>query len=233
MDARKSSNDSLPGDLQDCHRLIAALQSQVQQQATALSQQKTALSFKDKLTEEQAHSVLQLKADNDKLEEQNVELTLKVEKLLRQLLGRRSERRVDGEGQLFLDLAEEASPEVVSALEEAIREAEQIVNAAEEEKRKQKPKRPRHSDRKFPEHLPRIEKTIDLPPEQREGLKLIGYDEVETLEWIRPKLQVRLNKYAKYAHRSDKTQGIRSPERPTGLVEGDRYDASVAVEVVA
>ena len=81
MDARKSSNDSLPGDLQDCHRLIAALQSQVQQQATALSQQetalsqqetalsqqKTALSFKDKLTEEQAHSVLQLKADNDKL----------------------------------------------------------------------------------------------------------------------------------------------------------------------
>ena len=233
MDARKSSNDSLPGDLQDCHRLIAALQSQVQQQATALSQQKTALSFKDKLTEEQAHSVLQLKADNDKLEEQNVELTLKVEKLLRQLLGRRSERRTDGEGQLFLDLAEEASPEVVSALEEAIREAEQIVDAAEEEKRKQKPKRPRHSDRKFPEHLPRIEKTIDLPPEQREGLKLIGYDEVETLEWIRPKLQVRLNKYAKYAHRSDKTQGIRSPERPTGLVEGDRYDASVAVEVVA
>jgi len=226
MDARKSSNDSLPGGLQDCHRLIAALKSQVQQQATAIS-------FKDKLTEEQAHSVLQLKADNDKLEEQNVELTLKVEKLLRQLLGRRSERRVDGEGQLFLDLAEEASPEVVSALEEAIREAEQIVDAAEEEKRKQKTKRPRQSDRKFPEHLPRIEKIIDLPPEQREGLKLIGYDEVETLEWIRPKLQVRLNKYAKYAHPSDKTQGVRSPERPTGLVEGDRYDASVAVEVVA
>ena len=228
MDGQNSLNDLLPSDLKDCHRLIANLQTQVRQQATELS-------LKDKLTEEQAHSVLLLKANNDKLEEENVELTLKVDKLLRQLLGRRSERRIDGKGQLFLDFCEEASPEVVSALEEAIREAEQIVDASEEEKKKrnQKRKRPSKSDRKFPEHLPRIEKIIDLPPEQREGLKLIGYDEVETLEWIRPQLRVRLNKYAKYAHRTDKTQGISSPERPTGLVEGDRFDASVAVEVVA
>ena len=235
MDARKSSNDSLPGQLEACHRLIASLQSQVHQQATALDQQATALELKDKLTEEQAHSVVELKADNDKLAQENIELALQVEKLLGQLLGRRSERRIDGEGQLFLDLCEEASPEVVSALEEAIREAQQIVQASDEEQknRKQNAKPPRTNNRKFPEHLPRVEQIIDLPQEQREGLKLIGYDEVETLRWIRPKLQVLLRKYAKYAHPADKTQGIASPERPTGLVEGDRFDPSVAVEVIS
>ena len=131
MDARKSSNDSLPGQLEACHRLIASLQSQVHQQATALE-------LKDKLTEEQAHSVVELKADNDKLAQENIQLALQVEKLLGQLLGRRSERRIDGEGQLFLDLCEEASPEVVSALEEAIREAQQIVQASDEEQKNRK-----------------------------------------------------------------------------------------------
>tara|TARA_R110002049_G_scaffold46487_1_gene135213 strand:+ start:177120 stop:177971 length:852 start_codon:yes stop_codon:yes gene_type:complete len=226
MDAKEFSGDGLPDDLEACHRLIATLQSQVDKQATELS-------LKDKLTQEQAHSVLQLKANNDKLQEKNSELTLKVEKLLQQLFGRKSERRTDGEGQLYLDLGEEATPEVVSALEEAVREAEQVVEAAEQDKKNRKPNRPRQDDRKFPEHLPRIERIIDLPENQREGLQFIGYDEVETLEWIRPELRVRLSKYAKYVHPTDKTQGIASADRPTGLVEGDRFDASVAVEVVA
>ena len=189
MDARNFKDESLPGELKECHRLIANLQSQVQQQATALS-------LKDKLTQEQAHSVLQLKADNDKLSEENVELNLRLEKVLRQLLGRRSERRTDGEGQLFLDLGEEAMPEVKSALEDAIREADQLVQAAEDAKKNRK-RKPSQNDRKFPEHLPRVEQIIDLPQEQREGLKFIGYDEIETLRWIRPKLEVLLRKYAK------------------------------------
>jgi transposase len=202
----------LPNELDACHRLIASLQSQVEQQA---------------------HSVLELKNHNDKLESKTVDLQLKVDKLLQQLFGRRSERRTDGEGQLFLDLGDEATPEVVSALEEAVREAEQVVEDAEQERKKRKAKPPVKNDRKFPEHLPRIERIIDLPEDRREGLKLIGYDEVETLEWIRPELRVRVNRYAKYAHPSHPNHGITSPERPTGLVEGDRFDASVGVEVVA
>ena len=129
---KKTLDDQLPGDLQACHRLIAALQSQVEEQATELKQKTTELSFKDNLVEEQAHSVVELKDDNDKLAEKNIELTLKVEKLLQQLFGRRSERRVDGEGQLFLDLGEEATPEVVTALEEAVREAEEVIQASEQ-----------------------------------------------------------------------------------------------------
>lgn len=226
MDETTSKNDRLPGDLEDCHRLIATLQSQVEQQATELT-------LKEKLAQEQAHSVLQLKADNDKLEEKNTELTLKVEKLLQQLFGRRSERRVDGEGQLFLDLGEEATPEVISALEEAVREAEQVVQTAEQEKENRKQNRPRKDDRKFPEHLPRTERIVDLPEEQREGLKLIGYDEIETLKWKRPELYVELTKYAKYAHPGNKPQGIFSPKRPTGLVEGNRFGVSIGTEAVA
>ncbi len=221
MDAK-----SLPNDLEACHQLIAKLQSRVGEQATELS-------LKDKLIEEQAHSVLELKAESDKLEEENIELNLKLEKLLKQLYGRKSERRVDGEGQLFLDLGEAPTPEVVSALEDAIREAQQIARDAEEAKRRRRKRRPDRGDRKFPEHLPRYQRIVDLPEDRREGLTLIGYDEVETLECTAAQLKVRVTKYAKYTSKDDKSKGVISPERPTGLVEGDRFDASIGVEVVA
>lgn len=219
-------SEPLPNDLEACHQLIAKLQSQVGVQATELS-------LKDKLIEEQAHSVLELKAESDKLEEKNIELNLKLEKLLKQLYGRKSERRVDGEGQLFLDLGEEPTPEVVSALEDAIREAQQIALDAEEAKSKRRKRRPDQSDRKFPEHLPRYEKIVDLPEDRREGLTLIGYDEVETLECTAAELKVRVTQYAKYTRKGDKSKGVISPERPTGLALGDRFDASIGVEVVA
>jgi len=238
MDAKPSSDQPpLPDDLEACHRLIASLQSRNQEQAARVQEQAAALELKDKLVSEQAHSVLELKDANDKLEEKNTELTLKVEKLLQQLFGRKSERRTDGEGQLFLDLGEEATPEVVSALEEAIREAEQVVAEAEE-KKSRTPKPPRKNDRKLPEHLPRSERIVDLPEEQREGLTLIGYDEVERLVWQRAELRVEVVKYAKYAVPADPAvkgakPGILCTERPAGLVEGDRFDVSIAVEVVA
>jgi transposase len=222
----------LPTDIDDCHRLIAALQTRVEVEQQTIQKQDTDLELKQKHVEEQAHSVLALKDNNDRLDEKVVALNLTIEKLLNQLYGRKSERRVDGVGQLLLELGEEATPEVISALEEAIRDAEQIVQDADDEKGKRQPKRPRKDDRKFPAHLPRYDRIIDLTEEQREGLKFIGYDEVETLELIRSELRVRVNKYAKYVNPVDKTEGIVSPERPTGLVQGDRFDASVGVEVV-
>jgi transposase len=238
---------SLPTDIEDCHRLIVMLKAKVgqragelqqragelQQRDSELQQRDSELAIQDKLVEEQAHSVLQLKDNNNRLDEKVIELNLTIEKLLKQLYGRKSERCIDGVGQLLLDLGEEVTPEVVSALEEAIRDAEQIVQDSEQEKQKRRSKRPVKDDRKFPPHLPRYDRIIDLPEDRREGLKFIGYDEVETLELIRSELRVRVNKYAKYASVSDKTSGIVSPERPTGLVEGDRFDASIGVEVVA
>lgn len=221
MDAKQ-----LPDDLDACHQLIARLQSQAESQATELV-------TKDRLVEEQARSLIAFQGDKDRLDEQVTALNLRIEKLLQQLYGRQSERRIDGVGQLLLDLGEEATPEVVSALEEAIRDSERIIEAAEQEQKKRRARRPRKDDRKFPEHLPRYERIVDLPEDRREGLKLVGYDEVETLEVIRSELRVRVTKYAKYAHPSDQSKGIISPERPTGLVEGNRFDASIGVQVVA
>lgn len=221
MDAK-----TLPTDTAALHLMIVKLQSQVDEQAGELS-------LKNKLVEEQAHSVLRLKENNDRLDEKVTDLNLKIEKLLQQLYGRKSERRIHGAGQLLLDLGDEPTPEVISALEEALRQAEQIVDDAEEEKKKRRSKRPGKEDRKFPAHLPRVERIVDLPEDQREGLKLIGYDEVESLQWIRPELRVLLTKYAKYVYPADKNQGIISPERPTGLVAGNRFDPSIGVEVVA
>ncbi len=118
------SENKLPTDTEALHLVIAKLQSQVDEQSIELS-------LKNNLVEEQAHSVLQLKEISDQLDKKVTELNLTIEKLLNQLYGRRSERRMDGAGQLLLDLGEEATPEVVSALEEAIREAEEIVEEAE------------------------------------------------------------------------------------------------------
>jgi predicted RNase H-like nuclease (RuvC/YqgF family) len=124
MNSGQRTQDLLPDDIEACHQLIATLRSQLDMQANELA-------VKEKLVQQQSHSVLALKTNNDRLDEKVTELNLKIEKLLQQLYGRRSERRIDDAGQLLLDLGEEASPEVVSALEEAIREAEQIVEGAE------------------------------------------------------------------------------------------------------
>lgn len=218
--------NTLPTDLNACHAMLNEQQSQLQQHASELS-------LKTKLVEEQAHSVLQLKEDNDRLDLELTELKLIVEKLTKQLYGRKSERRIDGVGQLFLDLGEETTPEVVSAWEEAVRDAEKTVEESERERQKRRRSRPRPDNRKFPAHLPRREEIIDLPELRRKSLKLIGYDEVESLEYIRQALRVCVYKYAKYTSPTVPSEGIVSPERPTGLVEGNRFDVSIGVEIVA
>ena len=62
--------------------------------------------------------------------------------------------------------------------------------------------------------------------------KLIDYDVIETLEFERPKLRVRVTKFPKYVCPGQPECGVVSPERPTGLVEGNRYDTSVAAEIL-
>ena len=42
-----------------------------------------------------------------------------------------------------------------------------------------------------------------------------------------------MKQYPKYACPGNPACGVRSPERPTSLVEGDRYDTSVAATIVA
>ena len=58
------------------------------------------------------------------------------------------------------------------------------------------------------------------------------WDRTETLEFERPKGKVRVTKYPKYACDGHPECGVASPERPTGIVEGNKYDSSIATEII-
>jgi transposase len=165
------------------------------------------------------------------LSQENQELKLTIRKLMERLYGRRSERFVADPHQIQLDFGDDAAA-AAEALAEAVLEAERTIEEVQN-KRRARRRQPRPSSEKFPEHLPRYETIVDLPEEQKAHLTFIGYDEVETLEFERARLRVRVTKYAKYATREQSRAGVQSPERPTGLVEGNRFDTSVAVEILA
>jgi len=194
----------LPQDLDACHALLA----------------------------EQARALVELQAKRERLSQENESLALTLQKLLAQLYGRRSERQIDDPAQRKLDFGAEQS--VQDGLADAAAEAEQIVQQYTV-RRTSKKKRPRSEQ--LPAHLPRYEVTAEAPPaEQRCAThgprRLIGYDLTETLEFERPKLRVRVTKYPKFVCADHAECGVGAAPRPASLVEGNRYDTSVAAEII-
>ena len=178
------------------------------------------------LIEQLASTVTSLRRENQELEAAYAEL---VQRAFRH----RSERYLNDPNQLLLDLGGTAdAADAVEGLTQAVQEAGLPVKA---HVRRRHACRPRSEA--LPEHLPRYEVEARVPeqakhcPEHGERT-LIGYDRVEKLEFERPKLRVRVTKYPKYACPGHADCGIASPERPSGLVEGDRYDTSVAAEII-
>ena len=62
--------------------------------------------------------------------------------------------------------------------------------------------------------------------------EIMGYDTTETLVYERPKLHVLVTKYPKLICIKEPACGIASPERPTSLIEGNRYDTSIAAAII-
>ncbi len=226
-----NDGSSWPAELDACHRLIEQLSSRLQAQDAQLHEQAHELESRQAFAQEQSRTVVDLEASHQQLSHENEELKLTIRKLLERLYGRRSERFVADPSQIQLDFGDDAAA-AVEALAEAVWEAERTIEEVQT-KRRAKGHKPRVRSEKFPEHLPRYEQIVDLPEEQKAGKTFIGYDEVETLELERARLRVRVTKYAKYADRQQPHAGVESPERPTGLVEGNRFDTSVAVEIIA
>ncbi len=184
---------------------------------------------------EQARALVRGQESREGLSQEVEELKAYVQRLLHQLYGRRRERSIFDPKQGMLDFGDD--PAAQDALVEAAAAAEKVIQeyTVRREVRKERPQ-PRQE--KFPEHFPRVEEVIEPPADQREcpehGPKQpMGYDVVETLEFQRPKLWVRVRKYAKYVCPSQPECGVAQAERPTGLVEGSRYGTSVAAEVTA
>jgi len=141
------------------------------------------------------------------------------------------ERYLPDPKQFVLDFGD--SPEVVDA-------AEGIADAALEtvagyERRKQAVEKARSEQ--LPAHLPRYDMKLDVPEDQKTCAthgerQVIGYDWQETLEVVPPKLVVRRTGIPKLACPKAPECGVVEAPRPVGLVEGNRYDTSVAAEIM-
>lgn len=212
----------LPGPLEIPHDL-AACQTLLRTQTATIASQTATLASQTATIASQTQQLAELGLEMEKLR-----------KLLSQLLqGKRSEKRIfDGPDQPYLPF--ENQEEFQAARAEAEAQAEAIVQTFTTT-RVLKPKKPRNEG--LPSHLRRVEEIVESPPEQQQCAThgertLIGYDTTETLVYTRPELYVRVKKYPKWACPGNPECGLASPERPTALVEGERYDTSVAAAII-
>ena len=194
---------ALPDDLNACHALLV----------------------------EQATAIVELAATREQQSQEIETLNLAIQKLLARLRGHRSERSTDP-AQQELDFGDD--PSVTDGLADAAAEAEEIIQEYTV-RRTIKKRKPRQEE--LPAHLPRYEVLAEVLPAdqhcpQHGPRQIVGYDLTETLEFERPKLRVRVTKYPKFVCPEQPQCGVVQPPRPASLVEGNRYDTSVAAEIV-
>jgi transposase len=194
------------------------------------------------LIEQQVHTIEshtqtieELQQQNERLEQQKQDLELAYAELLERAFVRRSERYLEDPNQLKIDFGNsDEAADAAEGLAQAVDESQEIV--VPEHTRRRQARKTRQE--KFPEHLPRYEVEADVPdelkncPEHGER-KVIGYDRTETLEFEPPKLKVRVTLFPKFACEGRPDCGVASPERPVGIVEGNKYDTSVAAQIIA
>lgn len=232
----KDMNDmhALPNDLSACHAIIVALEQTKSEQSVKLDEQRAKLGELTCLNVEQARAIVEQGQRITELEQLAEEQKLTINELLQQAYRNRSERYREDPNQLKLDFG--STPEAADAAEglaQAIEEAE--ITIAAHKRRLHKPRKPRNEA--LPAHLPREEVTLEAPAEathcdEHGPRKLIGHDRQETLIFQRPKLKVRVTLIPKYACEGHAECGVKEAPRPEGLVEGNRYDTSVAAEII-
>jgi transposase len=207
----------LPNDLAACHAMI-------REQQRAAAARERSLTAKLGVIKRQDH----------KIEEQRIEIA-KLEKerdaALQLAFRKKIERYRADPKQFILDFGD--SPEVVDAAEGIADAAAETVAAYE--RRKPAAEKPRSEQ--LPAHLPRYEVKLDVAEDQKTCAthgprEVIGYDWQETLEVVPPKLVVRRTGIPKLACPKAPECGVVEATRPVGLVEGNRYDTSVAAEIM-
>jgi transposase len=188
------------------------------------------------LISELTQVIAEEKQKNVSLQQQFETLQLEMAELIRRAFQKRSERYIQDPGQLALDFGN--SPEAVDAaagLAEAVAESQGPAIEVKGHTRRKKPNKPRNEQ--LPAHLPRYEVELPVPDDVRfcsehGERKIIGHDRTETLEFERPKLRVRVTLIPKFACADEAACGVKEPARPQGLVEGNRYDTSIAAEII-
>ncbi len=191
-----------------------------------LNQQQKELALRDQ----------QIARNNDvirQLEEENRQLEKDYLQLFRDRFGRKSERYIADPDQLRIDFGDtDDASDAAEGLAEAVEEAGLSVRAHMRRNRK--------TNHSLPAHLPRVETIVDAEdadkvcPEhgEKQLLPETMWDVREKLVLIPAQLEVHVSKYKKYACPNQPQCGIASAERPTGIVEGDKYDTSIATQII-
>ena len=179
---------------------------------------------KQRVEQDYAHLTTQHQQLRETLSERELELKL----LLERFFGRKSERYLADPNQLKLDLGD--SDQVDDAID-GIHQAKEELEIEVPTHRRRRSGRSREET--FPDHIERTIIVKDLPDEEKEGLRPIGHDSTQTLVYKPGTLRVIETQYPKYIRPNDVTAGVRQSPRVPGLVEGNRYDTSVAAEIVA
>ena len=157
--------------------------------------------------------------ERDVLRQRVVELEAANRRLVDMLWGRRSERRSASPAQRHLSFDDEpADPpsaeqqEIITAQAQAdeARDAELLRRlAARCAARREKQKR----SEELPAHIERRERVIDLPEEQKQGLKWIGDKVTERLRFEKPHLYVEVIKRPQYVVPGRPEEGVRTCRR--------------------
>ena len=197
----------LPNDLAGCQALIAEMAK------TVAAQEQTITTLMQKSLEQQ----------------------LRIVELLRLAFQKQRERYLDDPSQLKLDFGEGVS-DAADRLADAVEDAKQATQEiAAHTRRTSRPKKPRNEQ--LPAHLERRNVTAEVPEAMRfcpthGERRIIGYDYQEKLIFEQPQLWVERLAIPKFACPDSPVCGIVAPPRPVGLVEGNRYDTSVAAQII-
>jgi transposase len=211
---------AFPDDLAACHAMLAEMGAALTEKDAALASHGSVIEQLEHRVEEQKRELAKISAERD------VAFQLAFRK--------RQERYLDNPNQFRLDFGDsDDTKSFADGIADAADEQEDESNS--QVRRKKRPRKIRNEQ--LPEHLPRYEVLLDVPEDKKicsiHGERtVIGYDWQETLEVVRPRLIVRRTGIPKLACPGEPSCGIVEAERPVGLVEGNRYDTSLAAEVI-
>ena len=219
---------TIPGDLKGCQILLRELAHTIAGKDETIASKDETIAGKDRTIDIQSQTITLLEQEKEKLQ-------LAFNQLLQRAFGNRSERYLDNPDQLRLDFKDsDEAADAALGLADAVEDLQQTI--PEHQRRKPGKKR----DESLPAHFPRYEVVAKVSEEtktcsehgERTLLPEAMWDTTETLEFERPKARVRVTKYPKYACPGQPQCGISSPERPPSLVEGNKYDTSIAAEII-
>jgi transposase len=171
--------------------------------------------------------------ERNTLRQRVAELEAANNRLTDMLWGRRSERRSESPDQQHLDFGD-GPAELPSAEEQEIITAQAEADEARDrellkrlEARRKARREQSQGREEFPPTIERRERVLDLPEDQKQGLKSIGVKTTERLRFEKPHMYVEVIKRPQYVVAGQPEKGVQSMPPPLSIIEGCKYDFSV------